>query len=198
MRNEENGGSVSLGPLYLPRGVLPSFQSMMQGEFSMLVKVRVPFTGFFAIALLLLSVKVTLAADPATAKSDKAASPARLRRTVQHGQDAHAQLPLPQFCRRRRSTIRPPRKNGSGGQAEAKKVKQLSPEMVERRDRLRRLLAALRNQPFNTQQNTCTDVLDFCRAFGCETELTDSAGRPEGQRHYLPLLEYALRRLSSS
>ena len=36
-------------------------------------------------------------------------------------------------------------------------------------------LTALRTQPFNTQQNTCTDVLDFCRAFGCETELTDNA-----------------------
>ena len=57
----------------------------------------------------------------------------------------------------------------------AKKVKQLSPEMTERRDQVRRLLAALRTQPFNTQQNTCTDVLDFCRAFGCETELTDNA-----------------------
>ena len=57
-----------------------------------------------------------------------------------------------------------------------KKVKQLSPEMTERRDRVRRLLTALRTQPFNTQQNTCTDILDFCRAFGCRTELTDNAG----------------------
>ena len=56
----------------------------------------------------------------------------------------------------------------------AKKLKQLSPEMTERRDHVRRLLAALRTQPFNTQQNTCTDVLDFCRAFGCQTELTDN------------------------
>ena len=57
---------------------------------------------------------------------------------------------------------------------EAKKVKPLSPEMTERRDQVRRLLAALRTQPFNTQQNTCSDVLEFCRAFGCETELTDN------------------------
>src|SRR5580658_2874974 len=47
-----------------------------------------------------------------------------------------------------------------------KKVKTLSPEMAERRDRVRQLLTALRTQPFNTQQNTCTNVLDFCRAFG--------------------------------
>ena len=57
----------------------------------------------------------------------------------------------------------------------AKKVKQLSAEMSERRDRVRRVLTALRSQPFNTQQNTCRDVLDFCHAFGCDTELTDNA-----------------------
>src|SRR5580700_3278120 len=32
-----------------------------------------------------------------------------------------------------------------------KKLKRLTPEMTERRDRVRRLLAALRQQPFNTQ-----------------------------------------------
>ena len=80
--------------------------------------------------------------------------------------------------RRRRRPIRPPQGVGLRRQRprqQAKKVKHLSPEMTERRDHVRRLLAALRTQPFNTQQNTCTDVLDFCRAFGCETELTDNA-----------------------
>jgi hypothetical protein len=64
--------------------------------------------------------------------------------------------------------------------ATPRKVKQLSPETIERRDRVRRLLAALRKQPFNTQQNTCGEVLEFCRGFGCETELTDNAtsGQP--------------------
>jgi hypothetical protein len=56
-----------------------------------------------------------------------------------------------------------------------KKTPQLSPEMTERRDRVRRVLAALRRQPFNTQQNTAGEILDFCRAFGCDTELTDNA-----------------------
>ena len=51
---------------------------------------------------------------------------------------------------------------------EAKKVKQLSKEMAERRDKVRRLLAALRTQPFNTQQNTCSDVLEFCRALAAK------------------------------
>jgi hypothetical protein len=58
--------------------------------------------------------------------------------------------------------------------APAKVVKTLSPEMVRRRDGVRQLLTALRTQPFNTQQNTCSDVLAFCLAFGCETELADS------------------------
>ncbi len=57
-----------------------------------------------------------------------------------------------------------------------KKIKQLTPEMTERRDRVRRLLTALRQQPFNTQQNDCSDILEFCRGFGCNTELTDNAG----------------------
>ena len=34
------------------------------------------------------------------------------------------------------------------------------------RDRVRRLLTALRQQPFNTQQNDCADVLEFCRGLG--------------------------------
>ena len=57
-----------------------------------------------------------------------------------------------------------------------KKLKQLTPEMTERRDRVRRLLTALRQQPFNTQQNDCSDVLEFCRGFGCNTELAGNAG----------------------
>jgi hypothetical protein len=48
--------------------------------------------------------------------------------------------------------------------------------MTERRDRVRRLLTALRQQPFNTQQNDCGEILEFCRGFGCETELLDNAG----------------------
>ena len=59
---------------------------------------------------------------------------------------------------------------------ETKKVKQLSAEMAARRDKVRRVLAALRQQPFNTQQNTCGDIVDFCHAFGCDTELLDNAG----------------------
>src|SRR5262249_54378183 len=57
-----------------------------------------------------------------------------------------------------------------------KKLKQLTPEMTERRDRVRRLLTALRQQPFNTQQNDCSDILEFLRGFGCNTELSDNAG----------------------
>ena len=48
--------------------------------------------------------------------------------------------------------------------------------MAGRRDRVRRLLQSLREQPFNTQQNNSSDVLEFCRGFGCETQLLDNAG----------------------
>ncbi len=139
----------------------------------MYVKYRVPFAGFFAIALLLAAVKATLAVDP---------QPAEAR----PGQDAHAtpavsRLP-PVETKSDSAAAKEPAvkesavKDSAGAvKTAAKKVKQLSAEMAARRDKVRQILAALRAQPFNTQQNTCTDVLDFCRAFGCDTELTDNA-----------------------
>ena len=56
--------------------------------------------------------------------------------------------------------------------------------MTDRRDNVRRCWRPSATQPFNTQQNTCAEILDFCHAFGCETELADTPPRPEGQRHY--------------
>lgn len=125
----------------------------------MLVKFRVPLVGFVAVALLLTLLSPILAANPktTTAKANKTDSPSALAPTEGETDSAAA------------------RESGTPAKLEAKKVKQLSREMAERRDRVRRLLATLRTQPFNTQQNTCTDVLEFCRAFGCETELTDNA-----------------------
>ncbi len=115
----------------------------------MLVKFRIPFAGFFAIAVLLASVRPILAAEP-----KPAAAPA----SAETKNDSAAA-----------------KEAAPAAKVEAKPVKKLSPEMTDRRDKVRRVLAALRTQPFNTQQNTCTDVLDFCHAFGCETELTDNA-----------------------
>ena len=70
-------------------------------------------------------------------------------------------------CRQKDAQVRRQAKN---------KLKQLSQEMAERRDRVRRLITALRQQPFNTQQNDCAEILEFCRGFGCNTELFDNAG----------------------
>ncbi len=91
----------------------------------------------------------------AAAKSDKTESPAAPKR-------------LPPVATADSAAKEPAAK------LQVRELKQLSPEMTERRDHVRQVLAALRTQPFNTQQNTCTDVLDFCRAFGCDTELTDN------------------------
>jgi hypothetical protein len=126
----------------------------------MLVRFHVFYGSLCAAALLLVATQPAQADDAKTpaAKTDNAQSPAATRlpavETKSDADDA---------------------KEPAAAKAPAKKVKQLSPEMAERRDRVRKLLAALRGQPFNTQQNTCTDVLDFCRAFGCETELADNA-----------------------
>ena len=118
--------------------------------------VGVASVAFFAIALFLAPVK----ADPVVTPEPAATT---------HGQTADtpasaATTPDSAVKKEADSAAKPP----------AKKVKQLSPEMAELRDKVRRLLPNLRSQPFNTQQNTCTDILDFCRAFGCETELTDN------------------------
>jgi len=107
--------------------------------------------AYCAVALLLASRYAVLAADPKT----PASTPAEAKVDAKTNATA-AKEPVPAV------------------KAPEKKVKQLSPEMTDRRDRVRRVLTALRGQPFNTQQNTCTDVLNFCHAFGCETSLTDN------------------------
>ncbi len=142
------------------------YVSMMQGEFSMLVKLRVPCGGFVAAVLLLSSMSLAQAADPKTpaAKTDKAEPSA-----------APAILPEEKPADKPVESVKSKDAAGPVAKPAIKKVKPLSPEMVDRRDHVRRVLTALRAQPFNTQQNTCTDVLDFCRAFGCDTELSDNA-----------------------
>ena len=53
----------------------------------------------------------------------------------------------------------------------AKPLRQLSPEMTTLRDRVRRTLATYHQQTFNTRQNTATDVMNLCLAFGCNTQV---------------------------
>ncbi|MEN6452373.1 MAG: hypothetical protein ABFC96_17935 [Thermoguttaceae bacterium] len=58
--------------------------------------------------------------------------------------------------------------------------RQLRPEQVELRDRVRAVLAAQREQPFNTRDNSATEILSRCLAFGCSTDVF--IGGPEGQK----------------
>jgi hypothetical protein len=62
--------------------------------------------------------------------------------------------------------------------AQPKRV--LAPPMVALRDRVRRTMVALGQQPFNTRDNTCVEILDFCQAFGCKTMVSD--GGQAGQK----------------
>ena len=58
--------------------------------------------------------------------------------------------------------------------AEAPKAvpkKQLTAAQVELRDRIRRTLEAQLQQPFNTRDNTAADLIKFCWAFGCRSEV---------------------------
>ncbi len=47
----------------------------------------------------------------------------------------------------------------------------LSQEMVVLRSRMRKTLAAHFEQDFNTSENTASDVMNFCLAFGCKTQV---------------------------
>jgi hypothetical protein len=54
----------------------------------------------------------------------------------------------------------------------AKPKRTLSPEMAALRDQVRQTLAMHHRQPFGNQQNTACEIMDFCLAFGCDTEIT--------------------------
>ena len=58
--------------------------------------------------------------------------------------------------------------------------KQLTAAQVELRDRIRRTLAVQYQQPFNTRDNTAADLIKFCWAFGCQSEV--ERGDAPGQK----------------
>jgi hypothetical protein len=53
----------------------------------------------------------------------------------------------------------------------AKPAKELSPALAALRDRVRRTLEAHRQQALNTRDNSPTEIMAFCLAFGCGTEV---------------------------
>jgi hypothetical protein len=54
----------------------------------------------------------------------------------------------------------------------AKAKHRLTPAQATLRDQVRQTLASFQKQPFDTRQNTAGDVMDFCLAYGCNTEIT--------------------------
>jgi hypothetical protein len=58
-------------------------------------------------------------------------------------------------------------------EAKPQPKKELSPEMAALRDRVRRTTGAVFHQPFNTGENNVADIIQFCRAFGCQSEIGD-------------------------
>lgn len=53
----------------------------------------------------------------------------------------------------------------------AKPLKELSPALGALRDRVRQTLATHQKQAFNTRENSATEIMSFCLAFGCDTEV---------------------------
>jgi hypothetical protein len=54
----------------------------------------------------------------------------------------------------------------------AKAKRELSPAMTTLRDLVRGTLVANQKQPFNTQDNSATEIMNYCMAFGCGTTVT--------------------------
>jgi hypothetical protein len=50
----------------------------------------------------------------------------------------------------------------------------LLPEQITLRDQLRRTVAVVQNQKFNTSENNVGEMLDYCLALGCKTEVIDA------------------------
>jgi hypothetical protein len=55
--------------------------------------------------------------------------------------------------------------------AAAQPKRELSPALAALRDQVRRTLAMHRKQPFNTRENSATEIMNYCLAFGCGTEV---------------------------
>ena len=72
--------------------------------------------------------------------------------------------------------------NGGDDQAQSAAVAKptLDPEMSALRDQVRSTLAAHARQQFNTRDNTATEIMSRCIAFGCDSEvrLNSSDGQP--------------------
>ena len=138
----------------------------------MSVTFRLVCRGVFAAALLVAFVNVTRAANDDAAKVTKLPP---VSEDAGPGGTAQAKAAAPVAADASPADKTAKDQPAPAAKPKPKKRKQLSPEMTERRDRVRRLLTALRQQPFNTQQNDCGEVLEFCRGFGCDTELLDNA-----------------------
>ena len=54
----------------------------------------------------------------------------------------------------------------------AKPQRELSPALATLRDQVRRTLARHQTQKFNTQLNSATEIMNYCLAFGCATEVS--------------------------
>ena len=58
--------------------------------------------------------------------------------------------------------------------------KTLTPAQTALRDRIRATLAFLRQQPFNTRDSSPADLIQFCWAFGCQTEVHQGDSSAQG------------------
>lgn len=56
--------------------------------------------------------------------------------------------------------------------APVKEKRELSPALVGLRDKVRKTIAAYQKMPFNTRQNSTDEIINYCLALGCNTEIS--------------------------
>jgi len=114
---------------------------------------------------------------PAPAKDQDAAKkgPAA-ERPAEADDDAKMDSPSAGPAKEKPPTEPGKEKSPAGKSAAPKAV--LTPQMAALRDRIRAVLAQHFRQPLNTNDNSPAQLLDFCLAFGCDTEIRygNSAG----------------------
>ena len=86
--------------------------------------------------------------------------------------------PRPSPRRSRREAAKPAK--DAAAPPAAKPKRELSPALAALRDLVRQTLAMHQKQAFNTRENSATEIMNYCLAFGCGTEV--SLDGSDGQR----------------
>lgn len=102
--------------------------------------------------------------QPASAEKPETASE-KPQPAVKKPEEAQSPFPTTGKKAQPKATLQP--------EAKPEPKPELTAEMVALRDRVRRTLAMIARQRFDTRSHSATDIMHLCLAFGCEAEVPD-------------------------